>query len=84
MHKMQVKQKIKEIIASVFVVDVENVPDNCSHGSFDRWDSLGHMNLILALEEEFDIRFSDDEVVDMLNIHLIVDFTLGQLCSHKV
>ena len=29
------------------------------------------MNLIVALEEEFNIRFSDDEVSDMLNIDLI-------------
>ncbi len=34
---------------------------------------MRHMNLIVALEEEFDVRFDDAEVVEMLTVPLIVD-----------
>lgn len=79
MHKSQIKQKVREIIASMFAVTVSDVPDNCALGYFERWDSLGHMNLILALEEEFGIRFLDEEVAELLSIDLMVDTILCHL-----
>ena len=34
-------------------------------GSSQMWDSLGHFNLLLAIEEEFDIRFSPEEIAEL-------------------
>lgn len=74
-----IKQRIKNVMAAVFNLEVADIPDNCSYGSFDRWDSLGHMNLVIAIEEEFNIRFNDDEVPDMLNISLIHNFVISKV-----
>jgi len=82
-HVNQYKNKIKYVMASVFMVDVTDIPTNCSYQVFERWDSLAHMNLIVALEEEFNIRFSDDDVADMLNIDLIVNIIAGRLACKR-
>ncbi len=37
----------------------------------ETWDSLRHLNLILALEEEFEITIPDEEVGDLVNFKLI-------------
>lgn len=40
-------------------------------GAFDTWDSLGHFNLMMALEEAYGVRFSMDEMVELKSIALI-------------
>ncbi len=37
------------------------------------WDSLGHLNLILALEAEFNVSFSPEDVINMRSLGLIRD-----------
>ena len=37
----------------------------------EQWDSLKHTNLIIALEEAFNISFTPDEMIEMLNFKLI-------------
>lgn len=65
------ENKIKDIIASVFGVDPKDVDDNASPDTIENWDSIRHMNLVVALEEEFEIEFDDEELVDMVNYKII-------------
>jgi acyl carrier protein len=71
------KDKVKKIIASVFNLEFGSIQDNASPDSISNWDSLNHMNLVVSLEEEFNIRFTDEEISEMLNLDLIV-FTIKQ------
>jgi acyl carrier protein len=48
------------------------VTDTSSADSLDTWDSLRHMNLMLALEEEFGIKFSDEQIMTMSSVGRIV------------
>ncbi len=65
------ENRIKEVVASVLNIDVDSIDDTTSPDTVVGWDSLKQMNLIVALEEEFEISFSDDNVADMLNFKLI-------------
>lgn len=66
------ENKIKQIIADVFSVEVNEINENTSPESIDNWDSLGHMNLVTALEEELEISFDNDEIIEMMNFKLIM------------
>jgi acyl carrier protein len=46
--------------------------DEVSPDTLEPWDSLSHMNLVLALEEDFGLRFTDEEIMSMLSIPQIV------------
>jgi len=64
--------RIKKIMLSVFESDgVTEIPDDASPDTIDGWDSLAHMNMVLALEEEFGVVFTDEEIEEMLNYNLI-------------
>ena len=65
------ESRIKAVMAAVFEVPVDEITDESSPDNIESWDSLKHMNLVLALEEEFNIRFEDDEIVEMMNYTLI-------------
>ena len=65
------EEKLKKVLADVFKMDVSNVNDNSSVDSVELWDSLHHLNLILALELEFGVSFTEEQTVEMLNYPLI-------------
>ena len=59
-------------MARVLEIPIEALDDEASPDTIDNWDSLRHMNLVMALEEEFGVQFSTDEVIELLNFRLIV------------
>ncbi len=66
------EKKLKQIMSQVFEVPIEEITENTSPDTVEKWDSLQHMNLILALEETFNVTFSSEEITEMLNYKLIV------------
>lgn len=60
-------------MANIFGIDGNLINNNSSPDNIDNWDSLKHMSLIVALEEEFEIEFSDDEIFNTMSYSLIVD-----------
>ena len=67
------REQIVELMASVFGVDSSEIAKGVVYGKFPEWDSLRHMTLVVALEEEFNATFDDEEITDMLSLDLIVD-----------
>jgi acyl carrier protein len=67
------REKVFLIVSQVFEVPLEQINEQLSPETIEVWDSLNHMNLILALEEEFDIQFTDEKIVEMLSVELILE-----------
>jgi len=74
-----IEERIKVIMAVVFEVQREEIYSEFSSETIESWDSLKHMNLVVALEEEFGIIFDDDEIIQMLNFALVVLTVKGKL-----
>ncbi len=64
-------KKIKQVMSAVFEIPVESISDDASSDNIENWDSLRHLNLILALEEEFGVSIPDEEVGNLVNFKLI-------------
>ena len=71
------EEKLREIMAAVFEVNPSEIHEDTAPGDLAKWDSLHHLNLITALEEEFNVEFSEDEMLEMVNYKLIL-LTLRQ------
>ena len=63
---------MRTIVSSVLRVPVETVDVAASPDTIASWDSLNHMQLILALEEEFGVQFSVDDMDAMQSVGGIV------------
>tara|TARA_B110000977_G_C10806987_1_gene388712 strand:+ start:450 stop:674 length:225 start_codon:yes stop_codon:yes gene_type:complete len=48
-----------------FGIPADIVVDDLEYASIPQWDSVAHMSLIVALEDEFDIMIDTDDVIDM-------------------
>jgi acyl carrier protein len=65
------EEKLKKIISSVFKIDASDVNNETSPDTVESWDSLNHLNLVLALEEGFNVNFTEEQTVEILNFELI-------------
>ena len=63
--------KIKQVMSAVFEIPIELINSDASSDNIENWDSLRHLNLILALEEEFGVSIPDEEVGNLVNYKLI-------------
>ena len=69
---MQVsEEKLKRVLANIFNINIDEIDDATSVDSVPQWDSLKHLNLVLALEHEFNITLSTEQTIEILNYPLI-------------
>ena len=69
----KVKERIINVMSATFEIPVEQINNDSSPDTINSWDSLKHMNLVVALEEEFCITFDDHQIYEMLNYTLIAN-----------
>lgn len=67
-----IEEKIKSIMATVFVVDVKEINDKASPHTIVSWESMKHINMVVALEEEFGIELEDDEIAAMVSYPIVL------------
>lgn len=63
--------RIEKAFSEVLGVPIEKINDNTAPENTPQWDSAQAMNLVMALEEAFDIRLSTKEIVSMRSVGLV-------------
>ena len=61
---MSNKQKYNEIFMEVFEISSDQLNSGLEYQSIESWDSVGHMALMAALEDEFEITLEMDDIID--------------------
>tara|TARA_B110000263_G_C15155206_1_gene439776 strand:+ start:586 stop:819 length:234 start_codon:yes stop_codon:yes gene_type:complete len=67
----ETKDRIINVMSSVFSVSIDDIDDTTSPDTLESWDSVNHMHLIIALEEEFLVKLNDEDIIEMINYKLI-------------
>lgn len=62
---------LKQVIATMLNIDAASINEDSSMDNVPNWDSLRHMNLILALEEEFKVSIPDEDAGNITSYKLI-------------
>lgn len=65
------EQSLKQLMGVILEVAPETIDENSSMDNIKSWDSLKHMNLVLAIEEEFGISIPDEEAANVTSYKLI-------------
>jgi len=66
------KKKIQEIMSEIFEIDLSKINDLTSQKNTPEWDSLSHLNLIVEIEESFDISFTPEQIGSMTSLEKIL------------
>jgi acyl carrier protein len=65
------ENRIKKVFAAVLNIQPADIKESTSPDTVGSWDSLKHMQLVVALEQEFNVQFDDQEMLEMHNYGLI-------------
>ena len=79
MTEKEIYDRLNEVFKTVFDDDSIIVNAFTSADSIDGWDSLEHINLMVAVENEFGIKFNMGEVTTMENVGDMVNIIMSKL-----
>lgn len=66
------EQRVRHSVATALAVSGELVTADTAFGSLPQWDSMGHMNVVLAIEQTFGLAFESYEIADLTSVAAIV------------
>ena len=79
MTREEVYKTLNGVFQDVFDDESIEVNDETTSDDIEDWDSLEHINLIAAVEQEFGVKFNMGQVVSMKNVGEMVDIILSQI-----
>jgi acyl carrier protein len=71
MPKNKNLERLQQVVATVMNVSPSEVDDDTSPDTLPAWDSLSHIDLIVAVESEFNVSLSAEDSMEMLSVRLI-------------
>lgn len=66
-------KEIIEIMSKVFEIEVSDISENASQKEIMKWDSLQHLNLIVEIEDRYDISIEPEDIAVMVSIEKIIE-----------
>jgi acyl carrier protein len=68
----EIMGRAREALAKTLKTDPAKISDSASQTELSGWDSVHHMNVVLALENDFEIEFDDTELPKLTSLPLLV------------
>jgi acyl carrier protein len=66
------QDRVIQVISSIMNIPTKNLNELSSPESISQWESMKHINLVLALEEEFGMQFDDEQITKLQSVKTIV------------
>lgn len=76
MTRLEIFEKLQKIFRDIFDDNTLVITDTTNSSDIDEWDSLNHINLVVAIEKEMGIKFSFEELAILKNVGAMVDLML--------
>jgi len=78
---MDITEKLTSVFREVFDDETIVLSDELTADEVDSWDSLSHVNLIIAIEMAFDIQFKQSEILNFANVGELKESILRKLAD---
>ncbi len=79
MTREELYESLNEVFREVFDDEEITVTDETTSDDIEDWESLEHINLVVAIEKKFGIEFYMDEVLGFKNVGAMVDVILSRM-----
>ncbi len=71
---IEMTEQVRNLIAGALQVPAEAVTPELSFGDLPQWDSMGHMEVMMQLEERFGVEVSTDTIAALTSVPAICDY----------
>jgi acyl carrier protein len=68
---MLLADRVRALAADVLETPLETLRPDSTPDTIETWDSLHHLSMVLALEQEFHVEFTPEEIEEMLSIQSV-------------
>jgi acyl carrier protein len=79
MNDTEIRDRLTAIFREVFDDESIEIRDAMTAKDVEEWDSLNHINLIVAVERNFKVKFTTKEVTNLANVGEFVALLKGKL-----
>ncbi len=79
MTRDEVFEEVRKIFRDNFDDDNLVIVDETNSSDIEDWDSIEHINLVIAMEKKFDLKFNIREVGKLANVGEMVDLIVSML-----
>jgi len=73
------EEQLKSLFANILNIEKNKINNDLKMGDIPNWDSLGHLNLITGIEEEFNIFFSNEEILELNSFKKFYDLLITKI-----
>ncbi len=73
--------KLQEIMATTLKVPATAIQESSTMEDIEEWDSLGHVHIMVALEQAFDLYMDVEDFAEMDSVQAILDFLAAENVS---
>tara|TARA_B100000676_G_C17376513_1_gene483282 strand:- start:257 stop:502 length:246 start_codon:yes stop_codon:yes gene_type:complete len=77
--KENIKNNLFKVFKTVFETSIDSLNMNINQNSFENWDSLNHILLIVEIENEFNIKFNSGELSELTSMNKLYETILKHL-----
>ena len=81
MDRSEIQSKMKELLVDEFGLDGDKITDGASFEEDLEVDSLGVVELLMALEDEFGVKIPDEEAENIGTVGAAIDMVAAKLAS---
>jgi acyl carrier protein len=61
-------EQVRNVASDIFGIPADRITAESSPETIENWDSMQHLNLVLAIEEKFGVQLEPEEIEQMKNI----------------
>jgi acyl carrier protein len=61
-------EQVRSVASDIFGIPTEKIVAESSPETIENWDSIQHLNLVLAIEEKFGVQLDPEDIEQMKNI----------------
>lgn len=71
---MSAFEQLRDIMATALEVPADTIRENSTMVDIEEWDSLGHVHIMVALEQAFDLYMDVEDFADLDSVPAILEF----------
>jgi acyl carrier protein len=76
-NNQSLSKELQDLLAGAIQVPVDMVTPDLSFGDLPEWDSLGHMEILMRLEEQYGVEVNADTIAQLISVPEIIKYIEG-------
>ncbi|MGD8455349.1 MAG: acyl carrier protein [Anaerolineales bacterium] len=73
----EVFEKVRTVLAQALKVEADEISSDTAFGDLPQWDSMGHMEVMILLEENFGVEINAETISELINVQAIYEHVTG-------